>query len=204
MNLKSSRTSGFVLREAGADDERGIHEVISLAFDHHQGVADLWAEVVRCGHDRVSLVAVDGDEVVGHVGVSHAWLDARRALVDVWMLSPLSSRPDRQRGGIGTALVAAAIAASREVGVPALFLEGDPRFYGPRGFEAASDRGFLPPSARIPDRAFQVVSFEAHEEWMAGALVYHDVWWEHDAAGLRDPRLAEVERALGRSRTHVR
>ena len=25
---------------------------------------------------------------------------------------------------------------------------------------------------------------------MTGALVYRDVWWEHDAAGLRDPDLA--------------
>ena len=203
VDLKSSKSPRFVIREGIEGDEQGIHEVIAAAFDHHQGVEDLWTEVVRCGHDRVSLVAVDGDEVVGHVGVSHAWLDARRALVDVWMLSPLSTRPDRQRKGIGTALVAA-IAASRDAGVPALFLEGDPRFYGPRGFAAASDRGFLPPSARTPDRAFQVVSFEAHEEWMAGGLVYHDVWWEHDAAGLRDPRLAELEGVLGRNRTHVR
>ena len=44
---------------------------------------------------------------------------------------------------------------------------------------------------------------------MTGALVYRDVWWEHDAAGLRDPDLAELEEILGQSRssgsrTHVR
>lgn len=32
---------------------------------------------------------------------------------------------------------------------------------------------------------------------MTGRLIYRDVWWEHDCAGLRDPVLAEVERALG-------
>jgi putative acetyltransferase len=28
---------------------------------------------------------------------------------------------------------------------------------------------------------------------MTGQLIYPAVWWEHDAAGLRDPRLAELE-----------
>ena len=81
------------------------------------------------------LVAVVGDEVVGHVGVSHCWLDARRELVDVAMLSPLSTLPDHQGAGIGTALVTAAIEAARASGRPALFLEGSPAFYGSRGFE---------------------------------------------------------------------
>jgi putative acetyltransferase len=32
---------------------------------------------------------------------------------------------------------------------------------------------------------------------MVGRVVYHDVWWEHDRAGLRDPDLARIERDLG-------
>ena len=38
-----------------------------------------------------------------------------------------------------------------------------------------------------------MVVFEAHEPWMTGQLIYPSVWWEHGAAGLRDPRLAELE-----------
>jgi len=29
---------------------------------------------------------------------------------------------------------------------------------------------------------------------MTGRLVYRDVWWSHDSAGLRDPDLADLER----------
>jgi putative acetyltransferase len=207
VNLKSSAEPEFVVREARESDRRGIHAVVAAAFANGGDVADLWVEVEDHGHARASYVAVEGDDpgdVVGHVGLSHAWLDARRRLVDVWMLSPLSTRPDRERRGIGTALVAAAVGRTREAGVPALFLEGSPAFYGARGFEPACPRGFAPASARTPDLAFQVVTFEAHEDWMTGALVYHDMWWEHDAAGLRDPDLAALEEVLGRSRTHVR
>ena len=32
---------------------------------------------------------------------------------------------------------------------------------------------------------------------MTGRLIYRDVWWAHDCAGLRDPLLGELERILG-------
>lgn len=174
-----------------------MRQVIAGAFADNGQVAALWAAVVGRALDRASLVAVDADGLVGHVGVSHAWLDARRALVDVLILSPLSVRPDRQGEGIGTALVAAAIEAARELGAPALFLEGSPAYYGRRGFDRASARGFDAPSRRTPEPAFQVALLPGHADWMVGRVVYRDVWWEHDSAGLRDPELAEVERALG-------
>ena len=34
---------------------------------------------------------------------------------------------------------------------------------------------------------------------MTGRFVYPDVWWRHEAAGLRDPDLAELERLLDES-----
>jgi putative acetyltransferase len=182
------------IRTTGGDDD--LAPVIRAAFggrEHGDDVAAIWAEVVRDGLDLASLVAEADGELVGHVGVSRAWLDARRALVDVWMLSPLSVLPDRQRGGIGTALLAAAVDAARAGGAPLLVLEGSPTYYGSRGFDRASRHGIRPASTRTPDAACQVVLFDAHEEWMTGQVIYRDVWWRYDAAGLRDPRLADLE-----------
>jgi len=181
---------------ADADAVRGV---IMAAFGqeapaHATQVADLWADVVVSGFVQASLVACLGERIVGHVGVSHAWLDARRELVDVAMLSPLSVLPVLQRQGIGTALVGSAIEAARNVGAPALFLEGSPSFYGSRGFERAGRHGFEPASVRTPGAAFQVALLDAHEDWMTGRLVYRDVWWKRDSAGLRDADLAELER----------
>ncbi|MDZ5621469.1 GNAT family N-acetyltransferase [Nocardioides bizhenqiangii] len=188
----------MLIRAATTDDSAAVDDVITAAFDEEgTKVAAVWRDVVGDGLDRASLVAVDGAALVGHVGLSHGWLDARRRLVDVLVLSPLSVSPDRQGSGIGTTLLAAALDEARSLGAPAVFLEGDPRYYGPRGFARASGHGFEAPTRRTPEPAFQVALLDAHEPWMTGRLIYRDVWWAHDCAGLRDPLLGELEQALG-------
>ena len=155
-------------------------------------MAHIWEALGR--HRRTGLVAEERGAVVGHVGLSLVWVDARHKLVEAWMLSPLGVLPERQQTGVGTALVAAAVETARASGVPALFLEGSPLFYGARGFERADRRGFLPAALeRTPRSGFQVVVYESHEPWMTGQLIYPDIWWEHDLTGLRDLRLAELE-----------
>jgi len=180
------------IRAATPTDD--VLPVIRAAFgDEGDQVARIWSEIASSDVVRASLVAEQDGRILGHVGLSHAWLDARRELVDVWLLSPLGVVPTSQAQGIGSRLVAAAVEAARSAGAPLLFLEGDPGYYGSRGFERASAHGFVPASARTPDAAFQVVRFDSHEGWMTGQLIYRDVWWRHDSAGLRDPLLAQLE-----------
>ncbi|MET0839752.1 MAG: GNAT family N-acetyltransferase [Marmoricola sp.] len=188
--------SGEVLvRPARAGDD--VSSVVRDAFgDQGDQLVALWAELEVSDLLRGSLVAEVDGSVVGHVGLSHAWVDARRELLDVWLLSPLGVVRTQQGSGIGTRLLAAAVDEARASGTPLLFLEGDPGYYGARGFERADRLGFAPASARTPAPAFQVVRFDSHEEWMTGQLVYRDIWWRHDAAGLRDPMLAEIEELL--------
>ena len=184
------------VRRARAEDD--VLSVIRAAFtDEGEQIVNLWAELEQSDALRASVVAEQDGEVVGHVGLSHAWLDARRELVDVWVLSPLSVVPDRQGSGVGSRLLAAAVDEARAAGAPLLFLEGDPGYYGARGFGRASEHGFTAPSARTPEPAFQVVRFRGYEDWMTGQVIYRDVWWRHDLAGLRDPVLAEIEERLG-------
>jgi putative acetyltransferase len=120
-------------------------------------------------------------------------VDARRELVEVLVLSPLSVRPDRQRRGLGTALVAAALETAGGLGAPAVFLEGSPDYYGRRGFAFASPLGFERPSTRIPDPGFQVALLPSYQPWIVGRLIYPEAFWTTDTVGLRDPELERVE-----------
>jgi putative acetyltransferase len=183
-----------LIRPTTAADRDDVHRVVREAFgEEGPQIVGLLTDLEASGKVATSLVAELDEDVVGHVQLNASWVDARRALVDVLVLSPLSVVPAHQGRGIGGALVAAAITRASEAGAPALFLEGSPGYYSERGFEPASAHGFTPPSNRIPGPAFQVVLLDRHEPWMTGALVYCDAFWAHDCVGLRDPLLAELE-----------
>jgi putative acetyltransferase len=184
---------GRVIRAYRPEDEPAVRDVVTEAFAGEGATVAALVDDLRATHVRAELVAEEEGEVVGHVMLSRSWVDARRALVEVLVLSPLSVAPARQGRGLGTRLLGAAVEEAGRQRVPALFLEGSPAYYSSRGFEPATPRGFDRPSARIPEPAFQVVVLDAHEEWMAGALVYCEPFWRHDCVGLRDPELAQIE-----------
>jgi len=192
-----SAPAGLEIRPEQVVDRAAVRRVVEAAFGTRGVVV---AELVDALHAarraELSLVAEVAGAVVGHVQLSHSWVDARERLVDVLVLSPLSVDPAHQGRGVGTALVAAAVAAAQDAGAPAVFLEGSPDYYGARGFSRAADHGFVRPSARIPEAAFQVALLRGHEDWMVGPLVYCDPFWAHDCVGLRDPVLSNLEQRL--------
>lgn len=163
-----------------------MRQVITDAFGDGGDVADL-AEALRARSDtQASLVAVEEDSLVGHTHLSVSWVDAPTRLIEVLTLSPLAVVPSRQSRGIGTRLLAEALAVAARLEAPLVFLEGDPGYYSRRGWQAAVDLGFSPPSTRIPASAFRVVTLDTYEpESMTGALVYNDTFWAFDSVGLR-------------------
>ena len=176
----------LTVRPETAADVRAAGEVVAAAFGD-EPVAELLDGLRRSTAWRdLSFVAELDGQVAGHVSFSRGWLDAPQRLVEVLVLSPLSVRPDLQRQGIGSMLVRRSLAWLEEQrSEPLVFLEGSPAFYGRLGFVAAEQLGCTRPSVRIPTAACQVVRLPSYEDWMTGGLVYPDVFWEHDAVGLR-------------------
>jgi putative acetyltransferase len=183
------RIIGGVQIRAERDSDRGvIRELQSRAFGDDGLVADL-VDALRAAAAPLpaqSFVAELDGQVAGHVMLSASRLDAPSRIVDVYVLSPLGVLPEYQRNGIGTGLVSHVIAAADSSGVPLLFLEGSPAYYGKRGFERADEAGFRSPSLRIPPPAFQVARLSCYEPWMTGTLVYSETFWALDCVGLRD------------------
>ncbi|GAA1360133.1 GNAT family N-acetyltransferase [Catellatospora chokoriensis] len=191
------------IRNVMPTEEPAAEGVVAAAFGEPADgrVVQMMRALQASGAARASLVAVVDEELVGHVGLSRGWVDARRELVEVLVLSPLSVRPDLQRHGVGTALVAAALQTAGDRGAPAVFLEGSPNYYGRRGFSSASDLGFDRPSTRIPDPGFQVALLPSYQPWMVGRLIYPEAFWTTGTVGLRDPELARVEAQIASGRT---
>ena len=104
----------------------------------------------------LALVAEDEGEIVGYVMFSHVDVaEGGRVL----MLSPLGVRPDRQRQGIGSALVEEGLRRAKERGEPVVIVEGDPRYYSRFGFRRASELGLDDPHEGIPDGAYQALAY---------------------------------------------
>lgn len=163
-----------------------MRQLLSSSFPDQGEVADLAeALAIRGTQPSIALVAEHQGAVVGHVQLSAGWIDADPRLVDVFVLSPLGVEPAHQRRGIGRALCHAALEHARKHGVPAVFLEGDPRYYAHLGWQRASAHGFTAPSTRIPDPGFQVVTLPSWRPWMVGTVVYNDTFWRFDRVGLR-------------------
>lgn len=175
------------VRRASSDEDAVIASVHRQAFgDHGEVVTALLAELRASPGDSLSLVAISDGSVAGHAMFSPAFVDAHAWLVEVRTLSPLGVPPQYQGRGAGTALITYGLAMLEEQGIPAVFVEGDPHYYHRHGFVPGGPLGFRKPSLRIPDAAFQVRLLRAYEPWMTGTFVYPDVFWRHDAVGLRE------------------
>lgn len=177
------------LREQQPADEPAVRALHRASFgDHAAAVADLvdGLRQAATAQGSLSLVAADGDDVVGHVLFTPSLLDAPRRLVDVQVLSPVAVLPVRQKQGVGSALIRHGLGVLGERGVPLVFLEGPPDYYSRLGFRPGAELGFRRPSLRIPQAAFQVFTLPAYETWMTGTFVYSPTFWQHDAVGLRD------------------
>lgn len=190
-------SSAVHIREETGDDVDEIATVVRAAFtDHGAKVAELAAglrTLVTPGRGA-SLVAEHDGRIVGHVMFTPSVLDAPRSLVEVQVLSPLSVLPSAQGQGIGTELVRQGLSRMDRDGVPLVFLEGSPHYYGRFGFLPGHELGFRKPSLRIPDEAFQVFPLASYQPSMTGTLVYAGVFWEFDSVGLRneDPMVPDA------------
>lgn len=101
------------------------------------------------GKILLSLVAEEDGEIFGHVLFSPVALNAQDGLYAGVGLGPVAVRPDRQRQGIGSALIRAGLERMRALRIPVIYLEGNPRYYSRFGFSDASLAGitceFNPP-----------------------------------------------------------
>ena len=100
----------------------------------------------------LSLVAVLGERIVGHVAFSEVGVPAQSG----WFaLGPVSVEPKFQRCGVGSQIIRAGLQALREQGARGCVLLGDHRYYQRFGFVAAPE--LSPP--QYPAEHFQVARF---------------------------------------------
>lgn len=143
----------MVIRPETAHDAVAVRAVLVAAFGGDDEAT--LVELLRADGDVVaSLVAIVGDEIVGHVLFSR--LTIRTAARDVpgVALAPLAVLPAFERRGIGSALVHEGFRLLRDIGEAIVIVLGDPPYYTRFGFSTGLA---LPLRSRYSGPAFMAL-----------------------------------------------
>ncbi len=134
------------IRPEQPDDLPWIHAVNTHAFGQPDEAA-LVDQLREDGDVLASLVAIgDGEEIDGHILFSRLdLLFDDGTFAQAAALAPVAVRPDRQRQGIGKALVRAGIATCEAQRLPAIIVLGHPEYYPRFGFSADLARDLRAP-----------------------------------------------------------
>lgn len=143
MSVPGVASLGFTTLEIRSErtaDAVAISELTTSAFKntaHGSSTEALIVERLRAARVlTVSLVATEGDEIVGHVACSPVTIVPDHP--HWYGLGPVSVRPDRQGLGMGQALVRAALEDLRGRRAAGCVLLGDPGYYRRFGFVSAA------------------------------------------------------------------
>ena len=163
----------FVIRSETAADQDAIGELTNAAFLNVAHASGTEAAIVRdlrsAGALVLSLVAVASPgEIVGHAGFSPIETD----MPGRWFgLGPLSVVPERQRTGVGSALVRAGLAQLAELKAAGVVLVGEPAYYGRFGFAAQPGLS----CQGVPDVYVQALAFGKAPVWRA--IAFHPAFF---------------------------
>ena len=124
-----------MIRSETQADRAAIAEVNRLAFAGEAEV-EIIDRLRADGLVIASLVAIEKDEVVGHILFSELPIETNDTTIRAAALAPMAVRPEHQRQCIGSALVRAGLDACREAGVAAVVVLGHPNYYPRFGFSA--------------------------------------------------------------------
>ena len=110
----------MLIRDEEQKDRAAVHAVNVSAFEA-SAEADLVDVLREQAHPVVSLVAMEGGRIVGHIMFSPVSLSGHPGL-KIMGLAPMAVAPEYQRKGIGSALVRPALSvADSWVAVPCSF-----------------------------------------------------------------------------------
>lgn len=162
------------VREERPEDIPAVRRVNALAFGRPQE-ADLVDALRRSCPDALSLVAEDESRVIGHILFTPAVVDSGGTRTRGMGLAPMAILPDRQRDGIGSALVEHGLRLLKDSSCPFIIVLGHPKYYPRFGFELASMYGITCQWDGVPDEAFMMIVLdEVAMEGVAGIVRYRD------------------------------
>jgi putative acetyltransferase len=125
-----------IIRPETPADASAVRALVEAAFAGVEHSSQTEGAIVdalrRAGALSISLVAEQEDIIAGQVAFSPVLIDGED--LGWFGLGPVSVAPERQRAGIGTALIGAGLRLLKDRGAAGCVVLGDPGYYRRFGF----------------------------------------------------------------------
>lgn len=123
------------IRKSTLSDSQLIKQLHLEAFDSNEreDVSRLALELISESESVQSLVAIEGDEIIGHVVFSPMRITPSNDVL-AYILAPLAVAPAKQKQGVGSKLIQSGLDTLTAIGIDAVFVLGDPNYYSRSGF----------------------------------------------------------------------
>lgn len=125
------------IRQERPQDAETIHALTTAAFKPLAYSSQTEARIIdalrAAGALSLSLVAVEGQSILGHVAFSPVKING--VSCDWFGLGPVSVWPEHQGRGIGQAVIREGLAMLESMSAKGCVLLGNPKYYGRFGFE---------------------------------------------------------------------
>lgn len=123
------------IREERPEDIKAVREINRLAFGQ-DAEARLVDRLRADGLVITSLVAVEGDRIIGHILFSELPIETDSTVIRGAALAPMSVVPSHQKQGIGSSLVREGLEECQRRGVGVVIVLGHLEYYPRFGFSA--------------------------------------------------------------------
>ena len=154
----------LIIRPETTEDVDSIRHVNEQAFGQKEE-ADIVDKLRNRGMVTLSLVAVQGDRIVGHILFSPVMIEAESSSFEAIALAPMAVLPAYQRKGIGSQLVRDGLAECRRLGHEIVVVLGHPDYYPRFGFVPGKPKG-IDCEFEVPEEAWMIL--ELREGALAG------------------------------------
>jgi len=162
------------IRPETSEDIPAIHAANNAAFPTRLE-ADLVDTVRQTAGPLISLVADDGEKIIGHILFSPVTLSEHRD-AQIMGLGPMAILPGEQRRGIGSALVREGLTRCKNLGYGAVGVVGHPNYYPRFGFRPAATFN-LKSEYDVPDDVFMALELTpGYLQGKAGTIHYHSAF----------------------------
>ncbi len=167
------------------DDGPKITDVVLRAYasvpysDHREHVMIERLRTTDAYIQTLSVLAEIGDEVVGHILLTKAYIRSGDSAVATLALAPLSVTPEFQCRGVGKRLVGAAHRRAAELAFGSILVVGIPSYYPQFGYERLSRYPITLPFD-APDENCMILPLVPRAlDGIAGVVHFAEGWLDH-------------------------